>query len=131
MLTDAELAGLRSTSESALPDTCTINRPATGGTLNTATGQWTPSSATEIYDGACRIRPVTSADQSVVFGDEQITRQRYVGTFPHDITRLRIDDVVTVTDSSDPDIDQRTFRVVVVSSGSFHIDRRAGLEVVE
>lgn len=131
MLTSAELTGMRATSAAALPDTCTITRPSETGSLNTSTGVWTPSAASTIFTGACRVRPVTSADQTVVFGEDQVTKQRYVGTFPHSVPALEIDDIVAVSSSSDTGIMARTFRVVVISSGSWHIDRRVGLEVVE
>lgn len=130
MLSDCELDSMRATAATAMPDTATITRSAASGTLNESTGVWTPAATTTIYTGRCRVRPVTSADQDVVFGDTQITKQRYLGSFPHTVSP-QIDDVVTVTSSSDPTIDTRSFKVVVVSSSSWLIDRKVGLEVVE
>lgn len=122
---------MRATSLSALPDTGTITRSAQSGALDTVTGVWTPSAATEIYSGAMRVRPPTATELSLLFGDTQVTEQRFVATLPHDAAVPAIDDQLTVTVSSDDDILGRHFRVTVVSAGSFHIDRRCGLEVVQ
>ena len=131
MLLDAELAGMRTTSASALPDTGTVTRPVSGGTLDPNLGTWVPDAATAIYDGTMRVRPPTANESTILFGDESATRQRFVATLPHDAAVVSIDDRLTVTSSSDPQMDDRQFRVVSVSAGSFHIDRRLGLEVVE
>ena len=131
MLTDAEITSMREVSTSALPDTGTITRPASGGSLNVTTGVWTPSSATTVYTGAMRLRAPTATEMTALFGDEDVTKQRYILTLPHDAAIPAVDDRVSVTTSSDDDIDTRSFRVSVVSLGSWQIDRRCGLELVE
>jgi hypothetical protein len=131
MLEPSEIAAMRETSERAMPDTCTITRAAATGALDTVTGEWDPDAASTVYTGVGRVRPPTANMAEVVFGDRQVTRQRYVGTFPYDAAQILIDDIVTVTASSDDQISGRSFRVATVSSGSFLIDRRVGLEVVE
>lgn len=133
MLTDAELDGMRATSTSALPDTCAVTRPAAdgAGTLNPDTGVWTPNQPATVYAGACRIRPADTEALEELFGGTQTTTTRYVATFPHDIAEVRIDDRVSVTVSSDPHHATREYRVTTVATGSWHIDRRVGLEVIE
>ena len=131
MLTEAEIAGMRETATAALPDRCSVTRSSPTGSLNTSTAVWTPTAATTIYVGSCRVRPPDAEDLEVLFGDTEITKQRFVVTFPYDCPALHVDDVVTVTDSSDGLIVNRPFRVTGHASGSWQIDRRAALEAVE
>lgn len=132
MLTQAELDGMRSTSLSALPDSGVILRTAIGaGTLNQSTGALTPAAATTIYDGVMRVRPPTPAEIEIIFGDREVTKQRYVATLPHDADGIDVDDRLHLVAASDDSLTGRWFRVVTVSAGSFHIDRRLGLEVTE
>lgn len=133
MLTQAEIDAMRDHTELAMPDTVSITRPAarTGGSLNPSTGLFTPAAATTVYTGKGRVRPITVYPTEVVFGDEHVAKQRYVGTFPWDAGTLQIDDRVAVTVSSDSTISGRTFRVMAVAGGSFLIDRRVQMEAVE
>lgn len=130
MLTDAELAGLRETSQAALPDTLTVVRPAApnDGTLNESTGEWTPTATTTIWTGKGRVRPPTTEEMAVLFGETELAKQRYVATLPYDVPEIKVDDVLTVTEGSDPRIAGLAFRVTLVSSGSWLIDRRLALE---
>lgn len=130
MLTDDELAGMATCSAAALPDVGTITRPA-GGTLNTSTGVHTPAAGSVAYQGAMRVRPPTPAEIDILFGDREVTKQRYVGTLPRTAVGVRVDDRLVVTSGSDPQLLGRSMRVTTVSTGSFHIDRRIGLEVTE
>ena len=129
MLTDAELTGMRETSVLALPDTGTVKRGATGGSLNTGTGVLTPDAASTIYTGAMRVRPASAEDLRVLFGDADVSRVRYIATLPHTATGILIDDRLDVV--TDADLGDVSFRVTVVPVGSFLIDRRLGLEAVE
>ena len=131
MLTDLELDSMRATSTSALPDTGTVTRSAEGGTLNPTTGIWTPAASTTIYTGAMRVRPPTANEMSVLFGDEQVTRQRFVATLPHDAAQVLPGDRLTLSTSSDDQVGVRQFEVKMSSGGSFHVDRRLALEVIE
>ena len=120
---------MREASASAMPDTGTITRGSSGGTLNATTGVWTPGAATTIYTGAMRLRAPTATETTALFGDEDVTKQRYVLTLPHDAPLPSIDDRVSVTVSADDEIDGLSFRIVSVSLGSWQIDRRCGLEL--
>lgn len=131
MLTATELAAMRVTSTSALPDTCIINRPATTGSVGEGTGNWTPGAPTLIYSGACRLRPPDMAEIRVLAGGEQVTRQRFILTITDDAATVAVDDIVTFTGSSDPHIADRPFRVVGYASSSFLIDRRIVVEATE
>lgn len=131
MLTAAEIAGMQQTVSAALPDVGTVTRDAAGGTLDPITGEWTPASPTTVYNGPCRLRPPDAEDIEVLFGDTQVTKQRFVGTFPHNAAAFKVGDVLTVTASSDPHIAHRTFRVTGHSAGSWHLGRRVAFETVE
>lgn len=129
MLTDTELAGMRATADLALPDTGTITRDGVS-TFDPVTGLLTPGTPTTIYSGVMRVRPST-AETEALFGEEQVTRSRFVLTVPYDTVGVQIDDVVTVTVSDDTDLTSRTLRVVAVPLGSFMVSKRFPLEVVE
>lgn len=130
MISASDLAGLRATSLAALPDTCTIARKALTGTTD-ATGSYTPDAPTSIYSGVCRLRPPDTAEIRVLAGDEQVTRQRYVLTIAHDAAEVLVDDIVSVTVSSDAVMLARPFRVIGRASGSWLIDRRLIVEATE
>ena len=132
MLTTSELDGMRATSRSALPDTVLITEPSEGGTLDPVTGVFTPNAAAEVYAGPGRVRvPSSATEMERIFGDREVTVQRYIGVLPWDAVNIDRDHRLAVTDGTDPDIERRSFRVVAVASGSNHIDRLLGLEEVE
>lgn len=131
MISAAELADMRATALAALPDTCIINRPSTGGTVTAGTGDWTPNLPTPIYNGACRLRPPDAAEIRVLAGDEQVTRERFILTIAHDAGAVAVDDTVTVTASSDPLMLVRPFRVTGHLSSSWLIARRIVVEATE
>lgn len=139
MLTPAEIAGMRSTSASALPDRCTITRPSDDPpTLDPVTLDSDPVPAETIYTGVCRVRPRGNEEEDSQVGELHETLGPYVGTLPalatHDgVTAgdpndVRVDDYLTVTASSDPSMVGRHFQIRHVSWGSWQIDRRIGLE---
>ena len=116
MITADELAGMRETSESAMPDTVLIQRP--------------PAPGTTIYNGRGRLRSPGATQIEVVFGDAQTTRERFILTVPHNAGDIKIGDIATVPDGTAPQIGPRAFRVVAVQGGSHLIDRRIGVEVI-
>lgn len=128
MLTDAEVAGMRTTSASALPDECQITREGGAPSLDADTGDLDYPAVVTIYSGACRVRPGGTAEQEAVVGDLHETLGDYVATVPHSAAGIEIDDFLTVTASSDADMIGRDFRVVHVGWSSWQIDRRLALE---
>jgi hypothetical protein len=132
MLTTAEITAMRATSEEAMPDTGTIARPSTSTVFNPTTGVTTPGTPTVIYTGAMRVRPPGSlAELTRLFGDTEITENRYMVTVPASVDDAQVGDIVTVTDGVDPQIVGKALRVTVVPYGSWQIDRRLGAEIVE
>lgn len=122
---------MRETSELAMPDTLLITRPVSTGSLDPVTGIWTPDPPVTVHDGPGRIRPPSPQEIEVLFGGEEVTKQRYVGTVPWDSGPFEVDDHVVITAGSDPGVADVSLRVVTVSVGSWLIDRRLGLETVE
>ena len=133
MLTSAELASMRTTSSAAMPTTAQVTRPTAGrGTFNTVTGTYGEHPVTVIYAGPCRIRPATAAaEDTATVGDLHETVGRYIATFPHDVATIEVDDFVTVTDATDPDLIGYTLRVLDAARSEWLIDRRVTLEVLE
>lgn len=138
MLTAPEIAGMRDTSASALPDTCTITRTAAEATLDPVTGDLVPDPPTVIYSGSCRVRPRGSQEQDTQVGDLHETLGPYVATLPAlssatgvtagDPNNVRVDDYLEVTASTDGAMDGRAFQVRHVGWSSWQIDRRLGLD---
>ena len=122
---------MRDTSDTAMTDTGTITRPG-ADTFDASTGLITAGASTTIYTGSMRVRPAAASGAGETqFGEEQVTLSRYVVTVPYDTTSVRIDDVVTVTDSDDADLIARTLRVAAIPLGTFMLDKRFACEVVE
>lgn len=143
MLTDTELAGMRTTSASALPDRCTITRPGTGQPIfDPISGTYTAPAPVTVYTGPCRVRPAVNVEQDVQVGEMHETLGRYTATLPAtlaiaqqlnstatgDPNTVRVDDFLTVTTSSDPALVSRSMRIVHVNVGAWQIDRRMILE---
>ncbi len=114
-----------------LIDQGTISRGGGAPVFDPVTGDLTPAATTVVYAGPCRIRMPAAVETNVIFGDTDVTRIRFVGLFPWDIAEVEIGDIAAVTESGDPYITSRRFRVVAVPSLSVLTHRKIGLEVVE
>ena len=131
MLTDLELVGMQQTADTALPDVGRIDRPSGSSTLDVDLLSDTPTDPDEIYVGAMKLRPPGRGDEiEVLFGDEEVSTQRYMCRIPHDAPTVERNDIVRVTQSSDGEILNRTFRVRGVSEGGWHVGRLLAVEVV-
>lgn len=129
MIEADELAELRTTSQSAMPDSCVVARPDyPSATLNTTTGLYDVPDPVSVYEGVCRIRPDTGTPTVTRAGDTPTTVTTYVVTVPDDSGPFEIGDVVSITVSDDPNIANRSFRVTDVPAGSWQIDQRLRCE---
>jgi hypothetical protein len=128
VLTAAELAGMRETATAALAATCTISRAAGEPVLNPATSQYDVTPAETVYVGPCRVRTLNTQDMAVLVGDLHETLSRYIATLPHTATGIEVDDFLTVTAGTDPDLIGRPLRVTDVRWSEWQIDRRVVLE---
>lgn len=133
-----EIAGMRDTSASALPDTCSITRPSGEPVLNETSGDLEPVGTDVVYVGACRVRPRGTDEQDTQVGDLHETLGDYVGTLPAlasdervtsgDPNDVRLNDTLVVTTGIDSALLGRSLTVVHNPFGSWQIDRRLGLE---
>jgi hypothetical protein len=116
-----------------LLDTGTIIRPGTGpGTIDPGTGDWSPPTPTAIYNGRCRVRrPSTAQEQELVFGDVNTTVSRYTVDLPYDAPLVAVGDVFTLTVTNDPEIVNTPMRVMTIVGKSVLMYRQLGLEAVE
>lgn len=127
MINSDELAAMRETSESAMPETCTITR-ADSADIDPVTGVYS-GTPTTVYSGACRIRQYSNSQDAVVMiGDLDETLGRYILTVPASATGVAIDDVVTISSTTDDDLDGRTFYVSHIPKQSWLTDRRLMIE---
>lgn len=127
MINDVELAAMRETSETAMPETCTVTR-AGAADIDPVTGVHS-GTPTTIFSGACRIRQFSNSQDAVVMvGDLDETLARYVLTVPASATGVAVDDVVTVSSTTDADLDGRTFYVSHIPKQSWLTDRRLMIE---
>jgi hypothetical protein len=108
-------------------DMCTITR-VTGRSLNTATGVATQTT-TEVYSGACRLRPRGTQDRLVESGGEQVAIGSHVLSVPVSVTTVEPGDVVTLgTSTYDGDLTGRRFTVVGVLAASQITARRLSVQ---
>jgi hypothetical protein len=120
----------RHRAESLMIDEVTIT--ASGApTLNPVTGDLEPGAGTVVYTGKARLRMPSNVEVNRLFGEEDVTKTRYMLSVPHDTTGVRVDAVVHVTESDDAEAMAREFKVVAVPSETYVIDRKFGLEAVE
>ena len=131
MLNAAELAGMRQTSTDALPDRLRITTDGVGdGVLNPITGVVTPPEPVVVYQGRGRLRAPTATEMERIFGDREVTVQRFVAKVPWDTVGVDRSQIITIVEGTDPDIVGRSFRIVTVLTGSNWIDRTLGCEEV-
>lgn len=126
----AVLPELRAANASLLVDLAEILRPGPG-TYNPATRIITPSEPV-IYTGPARMRqPNGIAEAERVFGDTQVTASRFIACFGHDLTGVRIDDVVRVLESADVDLVGRRFRIVAIPMTTWSLYKGFACELIE
>lgn len=109
-------------------DTCTITRPGVS--------TWDPETnsssdgTTTVYDGPIRMQDVQpfGGSRTTGFGGQAVTTSSYFAVIDADAAEIRIEDIVTFTDSADPDLIGRSLRVTEVLVDTFHTHRRLVLE---
>jgi len=110
-------------------DTAKIDRPG-DPTFDPNTGLSTSGSTPVRSAGPCRVRQPNAVETTVMFGERDVTKQRFVACFPHDVTGVEIGDVVTVTESDDADLVDLGLTVVSVSGSTFVAYKAFGCELV-
>jgi len=132
MLGDAiawALPDLRANAESTMTATATVTRSG-GLVFNPATGLSEETFTTIVADSPARLRQPTAVEATVAFGEQDVTRVRFIVDFPWTVTDVEIDDVVTFTDSDDPEMIGATVKVVGLSMRNHQVTRSYGCELV-
>ena len=111
-------------------DTATISRAGTSS-FDASTGLLTATASTVVHTGPCRLRSAASIDAAVVFGEEQVVRSAFVACFPHDVVDVHVGDVITITESDDADVFDRSFRVTSVPMLTYSLYKGFPCEVIE
>lgn len=123
------LPDLRVQAESTMTATANVTRPV-GFVFDEGTGLSTEAATTIVADSPCRLRQPTAVEANVMFGEEDVTRVRFIVDFPWTVTGVQIGDVVTFTDSDDPEMVGATVKVVGMSMRNHQVTRSYGCEVV-
>lgn len=119
------LSKARRDAESLMTDRCTVTRPDES-TTDPDTGL--PNTGTEqVYKGKCKVRTSgglaseqTEGSAAQAMGAVSLVWSLYVH-FPYDTSGLRAGDVVEVTDSANPLLSGRRFRLVSPQSEKSHV----------
>lgn len=121
-----QLAGMRSTVEDGLVDSCVISEKPSE-TFDPNTGAYTTTPGAQVYSGACRFGSVDSQDRVVEVGGNAVSLRTYKLHLPWDATGIEVSQVVVGT-SGDPHLDGSEFRVVDVKGTSDVVGRSVMIE---
>lgn len=105
---------------------CTVTRES-AGTFEPDTGQYGNPTVTTIYDGPCKIVP-TGGERVVEFGEGPVTLRTYLVTLDGTTAGPQIGDVVSVTGSRDPRINDATLVVLDVPGSDYLSNRQLVVE---
>ena len=95
--------------------TVIITRITDKGEINEITGLYDSPTTSTIYTGPTHISPVTyRRDRQEIGGMESIRIRQYRSIVPWDSGDIWIDDLMTVSDTQDPDMLGRTFDITDV-----------------
>lgn len=120
----------RVAAERLMVDEATVSRPGEP-TFNPDTGLLEPASSTVLYSGKCRLRQPSAQETQVLFGEQQTTTTRFIACFPHDADGFEIGDIVTFTESHDPDVLAASLQIMAVPIATFTIYKGYPCEVAE
>lgn len=106
-----------------LTDTCTIGRTTTVA-FDPETFQDVATAGSAVYEGPCRVRPL--AAEQVAVGEASVPSRTHNVWLPWDTVTVKAGHVLTVTDSDDPYMIDRTFTVTEVEGGTGTAYRKLG-----
>lgn len=117
--------------EKLMIDTCHISRAGGGRTFDKTTNTYSDG-ATDIYTGKCRVKPSSlSSNTTVQAGEQAVGLWPYVVSVPLSVSGVELGDVVRITSSRDPALEDRELRVRVVGRGTHLTARRLECEEVK
>ena len=112
LITDLEMEGIRLDADQLFEDTLTIHSPTTAGGFNPDNWSITPGTNTLIYQGPGSAYPMSARrDRFDVQAEGLIFLRQYRIIIPWTEDEIRLRDIVTVTDSRDPQIIGRPLEV--------------------
>lgn len=133
MLTDSELADLRSTQEQWMPDTVAFTAPGSGEpTYDQYTGLYEPDEGTEVYSGPCRVMATARpglGDRVAVYGEDTVTIGDYVVTLPASAPEIPVGSIGVVSVSTDDALVDRVLIVRASAMSGYETARRVTCEV--
>lgn len=130
MSVDSAIERFRRRQANLFRDEGTLTRPGDGGTLNSTSGVWTPTTGTTIYTGPCLLRAFTWEGTDVDFGDIEVRLRRVRAKFPVD-TDIRLDDLFVASASTyDESLVGISFRVTDAFRDGWQIARVCIMEEV-
>lgn len=91
----------RLAAELLMTDACVITRATGRATLNQVTGTTIDPTATTVYTGKCRFKPVSRMDEQTDAGETAVYKWRWTISVPYG-TPAELNDVITPTASQDP-----------------------------
>jgi hypothetical protein len=106
--------------------TCTITR-VSGQTFNTTTGVYEGGSTATRYSGGCLVRPQAAA--SVEYGGQQVELRMYAVFIPYTVTGVVPDDIVTVTSTTDAELNGLEMVVRNIQVDEWNTRRRLECEL--
>lgn len=111
-----ELLGLHNDGAAWVDDTAKttviITRITDRGPINPVTGLYDTPVTSQIYSGPAHISPVTyRRDRQEIGGMEAVRIRQYRAIVPWDAGDVWIDDLLTVSDTQDPDMLGKTFDI--------------------
>lgn len=123
------LPDLRAAAESTMTSTANVTRDG-GLVFDPGTGLSTPTTTTVVAGSPARLRQPTAVEANVMFGEEDVTKMRFIVDMPHTVTGVQIGDVITFSEADDPEMLAHEFRVVALSMRDHLVTRSYGCEVV-
>ena len=113
LISDLELAGIRTDTEQLFVDECVIVRPTDKALYDRETDDFVgDDEATELYEGRCSIYPIESRrDRFDEFGQGLVFTRQYRVVLPWTVDDIQIRDLVTCTVSADPQLIGRPMEV--------------------
>lgn len=105
-----------------LTDTCTITTPGPGPVFDPDAGTYTDAAGDTVYTGACRL--IAGGSRTSDVGDAQVPFGSYDVRLPWETTGVEVDQILTVTASTDPMLVGQALRVTSVHAGTDNAYRR-------
>lgn len=112
LISQLELDGIRIDTTPLFVDLCTIVRPTGPPLFDPVNEDVEPETTVPIYSGVCSIYPIESRrDRFDEFGQGLIFTRQYRVVLPWDVDDIQIRDRVTITQSQDPQLENRPMEV--------------------